>query len=780
MKGYQRVLLAASAGIALALPPGAAAQALEEVVVTARKREEALQDVGVSVSAVTAQMIDRQGLNSIRELSKQIPGLTFQESFGRRDDRPGIRGSTSIGTADFGVESGTAIFIDGVYIQADTSAFGLHDVERVEVVRGPQSALYGRNSYAGAINFVTQVPGDEPRLSFEGRYGRYDEVDLTAGASGRLNDMLAANVFLRHYEFGSQYEDAFDGNTVGDEETNSISAALFVDPADWLSVRTRFAYSRDNDGHIPFTMADANVDFAGDGINPFAGDDYFVGELPTPAEITGDEDIVGPLNESLLFESGMERDTTIVTLRADVDLPRGWTLAFLGGYHKEDRQTGSDSASTGTFASGLSLLPFTDRNLTDWSAELRLESDHSRRVRGLVGLFYFREDREEDGFSYDGIAPFTPVFRPDSLQDPAMNRNVTLRETRNWAVFGAVSFDITDKLTGSIEGRYGEDLKRIVGSDRDGPAPTRIKLFPARETFTSFTARIMAEYQVREDFLAYAILARGTKPGGFNDTNNRDPQPILTLLGGEQQPSFDQETQRTAELGFKTTWLGGRLRANLAGFVSQIEDAQLTQTYSWCVGAPAPFCFIPGFGGELRTGANIDNIEEVGVIGAELEVQAALTDYLDVSLGYAFVDSEIDEGSNRDHGRLFPDFDGVGPEASLDGLQFPRISRHQVNWTANFRQALEFGELFANLSGSYESRRWVQVSNLAEIPEATLVNLRGGLRFGRYEVALWGENVFDEDAPVDALRFRNGDFVRGFQIANRRGATYGVDVRLEF
>jgi len=788
---YFRTAAAAAlaAGAVLTEDMEAAAQsAIDEITVTARKREENLQDVPVSVTALTFDTLQSQGITNVREVAELIPGLTFQESFGRRDDRPGLRGLTSIGDPSFGVESGVSIFIDGVYIAGDSSTFGLRDIERVEVVRGPQSALYGRNSYAGAINFVTRAPGDEVSGTVTGRAARYGEYEASAYVAAPIVPGLSGSLFGRYYTYDGEYTNSFDNSDdVGDEETISIAGALFAEPNERVSLRARVAYQEDDDGHIPFTMQVADTDFAGDGINPNGGDDYFVGALPG-----AENNIVGPLNEDLLFTSGMERETIIVTARGDFDLGRGFSATLLGGYYNEDRQTGSDSAPAGTIDSGLSLLPFDDQQLESFSLEARIDSPQDQRIRGSAGFFFFDEERNNITVNYENIASFTPVGpRPDSVAeglalgqtDPtnpsALESGENDRGTTNWAVFGLVAIDLLEQLTLTGEFRYAEDEKRITGFDSDEPG---VEQFPDKITFDSFNPRVILEYKATDDVLLYASVAKGNKPGGFNNNANRDPQPILTLFGGDREPTFGEETAWTYEGGAKTTWADGRLRINVSGYYSDVENAQLTQTYSWCVGLPSPFCFfVPG--GEFRAGANIINIPEVRVIGGELEVGASLNDYIDLNIGYAFTDSEIQRGESRDHGRLFFPFDGENTlgESELAGLKFPRISRHQVNVVASGEYPTDYGSLFMNLSGSYESERFVQVSNLAVIPEAFILNARAGVNLNSgVQLALFGRNILDEDAPVDALRFRDGDFVRAFQIANRKGATIGGEVIFNF
>ena len=738
MRYSNKLMATAALGALMALPVDSASAALTELVVTARKREENLQNAPVSVTALTSASIREQSITSIRDLAGQIPGLTFQESFGRRDDRPGIRGLTTIGTPGFGVESGAAVFVDGVYVNADSSSLGLADLDRVEIVRGPQSALYGRNTYSGAINLVTRGPSDELDGYFSIRAAEHDEYEVNAGISGPIVDgKLNGGLNLRHYEYGGEWDNAFNGNTVGDEQTQSISGVLDFTPTDSVRIQARAAYAEDDDGHIPLGMVIANTDFAGDGINPFAGDDYFVGELPDPSGGN-----VGFIREDLLTTSGMERETFIFTMKTEIDLPNDYTFTLLGGYHEEDRRTGSDSAPDADVDALLNIVEDGFLDEEDWSIEARISSPQEQSVRWELGAFYYDQTRESEDFQ---IGNASTGF--DS------------RSTENWAAFGLLAWDVTEKLTGTVELRYAED-KKSVGPD-----------FPLEETFTSTNPRFILEYQATEDALIYGSIARGNKPGGFNGPANRDMRPLLLLIGGEVLPTFDEETSWNYELGAKTSWLDNKLQVNASIYYTEVEDAQLTQNFAW-LDADAAF----------QASSQIVNLEEVEVFGGEIELRAAPTENLDISFGYAYTDSEIQQGGVRDQGRLTaPDFASTGPTTSVAGKQMPRISEHQVNASITYTQPLANGtDLYANLNGVYESERFVQVHNLAIIPESTVVNARFGVRAAGFDVAVFGKNLFDEDGIQDALRFRSGDFRRAFQTTARRGQQFGIEFRKDF
>ena len=180
--------------------------ALEEIVVTARKREESLQDVPLAVTAITSADIANRQVTSIDDVAKFAPGLVFAKTFGRATERPVVRGLASVlaGT-NASVETGVSYFVDGVYYQGDIGSLDMSDIERVEVIRGPQSALYGRNTYSGAINFVTRKPSDEFKGGVNGTFDP-DERQMSARMSGRLTDSLAASVNMRYYDFDGQWK----------------------------------------------------------------------------------------------------------------------------------------------------------------------------------------------------------------------------------------------------------------------------------------------------------------------------------------------------------------------------------------------------------------------------------------------------------------------------------------------------------------------------------------------------------------------------------------------
>ena len=224
-----------------------------EIIVTARKREENLQNVPTSVAVATSETIDQLGLDNLTDIAKVTPGLVFDDSLGRDGNRPVIRGQANI----LG-QSGVAYFIDGIYYTGSLADYDVDTIARVEVVKGPQSALYGRNTYSGAINIISKIPGD----TWEGRVtadiAEHDRYEVTAGIRGPLSEGLSLGVNGRYYDFGGEFTNGFDGSKIGDQSSWSLSGVLNFDKGGPFTATLRGYYNRTDDGQPAIFSQSAN------------------------------------------------------------------------------------------------------------------------------------------------------------------------------------------------------------------------------------------------------------------------------------------------------------------------------------------------------------------------------------------------------------------------------------------------------------------------------------------------------------------------------------------
>ena len=818
-RGPQPRLIALAITAALAAPALAFSQDSDEenaraesarvdrIVVTARRQEETLQDAPVAVSAFSSQDIANQGLSNIDDLARFAPGLSFSQTFGRSGDRPVMRGQSNVlAGVQFGVESGTAYFIDGVYFNGDIQSINFEALDRVEVIRGPQSALLGRNTYAGAINFITRDPTNEFTGNAKVLLARHDEREFNGSISGPLiDDQLYFRLGARYFEYGGEHVNTLTGRKMGSEETKGLDAGLIWDATPDLRARLNFMYKEDNDGPLPIFLHPSTFNNCEPGFrsaafrraffppirgggpivsdNPFQ---YFCGAIEAFPELlqANTEPLPDGTPDGTAFD-GIFSEQYFVGLNLDWNID-GWTLTSQTGWRDETRRFGSDSDFTDAFVvflpPGVPVPPGTGplfmntstSEISEWSQEFRIASPADRNLRFLAGVFYYDYQFEQRSLTFENPRSGNPFGNTD--------------EITNQAIFGLVSYDVNDQLTITGEIRYQDEEK----TRRDLQPQTGAELFLGKESFTATTPRLTIDYQIDSDRMAYFTYARGAKPGGLNGSIG---EPIGF-------PTYAQETSNNFELGLKSTWLDGRLLANVALYFIDAKDVQLTTA-------------LPSQdGGAITSVATNQGAAET--FGIELEMRALINDKLTLIGSYALADSEFTEGCDDfeytlNTGGLLIAPGSEGPECSIKGNQLPLGSKHSASLGLDFRMPLERGlEFFAFPTLSYESKKYVQVHNRAWVPSATLLNLRTGVRSENgWELTAFARNLLNEDAPALSTRWfdlRHGfnavgipperliaegcdvssgqcadtGLPRAFFTTLRKGRTYGLELRYSF
>lgn len=790
------------------------------IVVTARKKEEDIQTVPIAVTAFTAEDLFEEGIQNIDDLSRRTPGFIFDTPFGRQFDRPIIRGQANILGA-----SGVSVFIDNVNVTQSIRSLNFGDVESIEIIKGPQSALFGRNTYSGAINITTRQPTNdfEGEISFE--VGEHDLYEVLANIRGPIvEDKVFFSLAGRYYDFKSEFDIPSNLNpSVGNESSISVGGTLEIRPTEGWTSKLRVAYNEDDDGHFPiglFGFENLNVNVPGGmdfgGVQPF-----FQGVVPVSApNPSGSPQISNTLGPG----GGLEREEFFVSLNNEFELGE-YTLVSTIGYTREEFRDELDSDgqpdSFGTAsvaapfpapfifpgATGVVLLPFdfttTDDDLqTTYVAEVRLDSPLDRPFRWRVGGYYFRNNERDESllgaFTPErqaaitasgeatiaqiaaalGVSPFTVINLGGGFDNNPVDPQLT--QIENWSLFGSVTYDVTDRLTVSGELRWAEETQRQRVFDFNTGALTTLANgdpFDVEAKFDAITPRFIVDFQATPDNLIYASAARGTKPGGFNGA-----QGFQFGFG-----TFEEESVWQFELGSKNQFFDRQLTFNIAGYYSTLKDYQLTEN-------------LAALGATSTTGSVTANLGDVDILGVELEAYYSPNALPGFSLGgtYAWTDTEFTSGSEATQGAVFGD-------SSLVGQQLPRQARHQVSAFADYEVDLstDFSTLFS-VNGNYLSSRFAQVQNLAETGESFEVDARITFTYrDSLSLTLYGKNLTDEDAALGVLRFidpspGNGSFVvngvniangftlssagqsRGFQFNNRNGRRFGAIVRYKF
>jgi iron complex outermembrane recepter protein len=662
---------------------------LEEITVTARKVEESLQDAPVTVTAFTASALEAAGLRNISDISNYTPGLYFQKDQGRRFDRPVLRGMSNI----LGVNN-VANFIDGAYVGGSIQSTEIQNLERVEVIKGPQSALFGRSTFAGAINYISRRPSNEFTGKFDASVADHEEYEAGGFVSGPIiPDTLLFYAAARYYEKGGEWKN-YDGRSIGGEESQGASLALTFNATEALRFRARVSYDEANDEAPPNVLQSRFLNNCFLTTPPTSNTPAFCGELVGGAI---------ELDLDRLTDPGINAETLRGNLQFDWDL-QGWSLAGVVGYsdYEEERQFDADFQRFlgGTPAGQTHRL---DENLSkEYSYELRLSSPQDNRLRGLIGVFYLDAEQGagiDDPFTWRRSYPIEQNFQA-GLRTPQIPG---IRNVDNQAAFGSLAYDFTDRLTVTGELRVArEEIEQV--------SPTRTQT----AEFDATLPRVIVDFKLNEDVLLYAIGAKGNKPGGFNGNVNL---PVALQ-------SYDEEEAWNYELGAKTTLLDGRAIFNAAAYFIDWEGQQLTNNFQPPVGTPLSF---------------ITNVGDVETYGIELDTRFQVTERLSVDALYSYVRTEYVDGGTPEVTAL----NGRPQSNSIVGNEVPRSPQHQFGASINWRQpAFNDLEFVARLDANYRSKSFVQVDNLQWVGAREPVNKNPRVESARgpWSTRAWGSS----------------------------------------
>ena len=779
--------------------PEADNEGIVDIVVTARRSQETLQTAPVAVSVVTSEKISDLGLTSIDDFAKQSTGISFSQAFGRFTDRPVIRGASNVlANVQFGVETGAAYFVDGVYFQGDLQSFDPNSIERVEIIKGPQSALYGRNTYAGAINYITKDPTSDLTVSVRGRLAEHGEKEIAGAISGPIgSDVLGFRLSGRYYDYDGEFINNITGKKVGQENSKAVDLTLVFKPTPDLKMRTRLGHQKDQDSPRAFFLQGASANnclpgyrsagYRGAGTPPIGlsstnRNQWFCGVVapqPNNIFINTDAATYNLRGTSITAQDGtaydgIDNSQFNVSNILDWDvLGSGWTISSLTGYRQNTFAAGSDSDHSEAFVAfgpGEPLFAGTsETKQRDFSQEIKLSSPQDKPFRAMIGAYIFKQRYEIRDFVFQD-----PTLRTGTVLNPLGGNNSQLATITNRALFGMVTWDVTDALTISAELRTAKEHKTLI--DRASPGASTY-IFAAgvseqerlnfgctpaitgslttsgcrvfsRGEFTGTDPRITINYKFPSGALIYANFATGRKPGGFNGTAGAQAASVL----GRDASTYLPEKSKGFELGAKFDAFDNRLRGSIAFFYNDLSDVQLSTA-------------IPngGTGGALTS--IVTTSSDARTKGFEIDLQAAPARGLNMTLGISYVDAKFTRGCDADlfiyqSGGLRPNFDTANPTPAglalcdITGNRLPLGSPWTVNGSATYEAGIggDF-RMFMNTSFSYEASKYVQTDNTAETGSAFLLNARLGLKTKHFTLTFFGRNLTNEDSIPLATRW---------------------------
>ena len=605
-----RLSLAALTGGCMMVAANVTAQenVLEEIIVTAEKREASIQDTALAITAVSGELLENGGLDEIEDLSLDVPSLVFSRAGG--EAQLYIRG---VGTNLFGIgqDSSVAVHQDGVYQgRAQMGLTQFLDVERVEVLRGPQGTLYGRNATAGVINIIHRAPGDEPEGYVNLKLGNFNRYDGEAAYGGPIGDNAGFRLAVRYGSDGGFTEDLDPrgGDEVDGGETMAARATLTFAVSDTINAKIIGDYTDfDGDNRTIRPRGDLHRS-AAEGAQPLPDFDQTRNEV----------------------DSFQKWTISGITAEVTADLGGGLSLTSITGYRQFEDSFRFNTDGTEIFVTQTHF----ERDTDQFSEEVRLACD-CEAYEWIAGLYYFTEDKEE------------------ALGLPAINFGgafniFATNKTDAWAGFGELTWHFSDRLDGIVGVRYSNEekedwnLRGLTGGNFDGlfgasdPRAYTFAFSPRNTTddWNAFTPKLGLKYDYSDDIMLYGTLTRGFKSGGTNS------------LSGD--PAFDPEYLWSLEVGSKSTLADGRAIANATAFYYDYTDLQVS-TFAE---------------GTVR----IRNAAEATVVGVELDVSTVLSDQFTWDTSAMLLNAEYDEFVTR-YGTQVLDVEGNkmvnAPEVSL-------------------------------------------------------------------------------------------------------------------
>lgn len=726
------LLSISASAVAFALGAGSAIAAdasdpIEEVVVSARRRgEERLQDVPIAVSVLSAEALRKANIVDLAEVAARTPSFTFGQQIGNQHEVV-IRGIGTLRLTGSAAEPSVGLFIDEVYVgRRGTATPPLFDLERVEVVRGPQGTLYGKNVVGGAVNLITAKPSRETSARVSAAYGQFDVFggqDIWEGSgyiTGGIGEAGAGRlaVYYRNHD-GYSRSTSFN-EPLDDQDSYALRGSLVFEPSEALNIHLAADFSH-NESNGQSRRAVDDLSIPGFGVVVASG---LLGTNVRESDAPWDQ-----------WE---DQDTAGLTARIDYRLASGSTVTYLSAVRYGDFSGRYSLVGTRSPPSLTDAANGQHEKYVGITQDLRLSSaaDAAGPVRWVAGLYFLREDT--DLVDNSMATTFLSVLGPGTVGDILDGEFIYDQEnvTKSSAVYGEFTWSMTERLSLTAGGRYTYDDKKYrnrsecldFGAQPDFVfcvAPLGAEFWNIRtgKDWSEFTPKASVDWRASEDALLYVSAARGFKGGGWQGKPGSAAVASLP---------YDPEIAWTYEAGAKIDWADGRVGANVAIFHTEFDDLQVEQLDD------AGLTLI------------IDNAASASIDGIELEVLFRPLPAVQLWLSGSYLDSE------------YRDFiDSAGND--LSGNQLARTPEYMFAGGADYSLVLTpVLTLDARVEYQWQDDMPWLVENTVYEESYGLLDARIALgsRNDGWEVALFGKNLTDELYRVDAIPFLGDVFSR--------------------
>ena len=822
MSAFASVLVASTASfLTVNTVHAQGAQLLEEIVVTARRREESLSDIPVSITAISSDILQEANIVDMYDLFENTPGVEWQQAHDRQGSRPSMRGVNTFAQAPS--RQKISSFLDGLPVSGQQGGIQFYGVDRVEISRGPQSTAYGRSTFAGAINYVSRNPGEE--LEYGVTLGssslQRNKTHLSASGPITSNNVMELGFVFDAAKDTMRGEDGWvssDGYRLAGLDTTYVTTKItFNSTNEKVDGYIRHIYKEIDDDPPLIQSIDVDKRMACSNIQVGSGmavEQYFKGTFncAIPSVPAGGYDRnhhpqaafaegTSQHNWAKVYDvaepsSRIKRNR--VQGQVNFNLDGGSTISLLGYTSKDDLRRWMDSDGTGvvpviTTAMGMTMVSGVNSmanpaNVNDWFAEARWTSPDDQRLRWLVGASRYRNSSEAWVWSqYGGVYhQLENVINNGNDFLPNMILGDHVKAT---GIYGSINYDLTDRATLSVEVRQQKD--DMTNRDiRSG--------FEQQIITDSFSPRVALNYDINDDLTSYFQYAKGTNPAGTNVVF-MEPTRIQSLQTAKAAGAitwdettfltFEEEELQNMEVGLKGSTLNGRLNFSAAYYMmdwdKMIQPFSLNWSGDWDAAG--------NFQNNMKSARTFMNTGNGTLSGLEFEGNLFVTDNLTMRLGFSSAKAEY---------KTFCDPVAVttykqvanGPASSptachvVDGNDIQNQPDSTMFVSPTYRAPLgDSGWRYSvRFDARYTSESYNDSFNMMKLPSTVIYN--GSLTFSNdnWRVQLWGRNLSDDDTPRQ-ITFSNDNVIaisggnrRNFKWYKRDPREYGVTIDYNF
>ena len=755
MKQVTNTLVAAAVGIAVASAGNHAvaqnaseAAGLEEIVVTARKRVESIQEAPLTIQAFTGDQIEERGAESLADLSKFAPGLTMNLGVNRAASDFSIRGMAQVGPVGDNRRDLVTVFIDGVPYVGNPLGIGTEDLARVEVIKGPQSALFGRATFGGAISLVTTTPGND----FQGRVSVTGATDndyrVNAAIEGPImRDKLAGRIVVEGRQFDGFYRNAFGGR-LGETEQRYVAGTLNFTPTESISIRLRWSDRHDEDGPAASTLI---ARWPEHNCGPFPGfQTRSLAGLPTGFTLAQSRRVYcgelrapnGPIgiNTTLpastlplipLDEHKLLLDHELGSLTADWSFGGGHTLTAVVSTQEQNIEQVRD----------FELAPedryqvYAVNNQTQDTYELRMSSPGEQRITWMIGAARLETTFDNIGAFINGA-----LFGTTGAPTPsAAALQPTLTSSRADSIFGSVGFRVTDRFNLSLEARRQKDIQTSgVGTARPFSVETNATL-----------PRFLGRFALNEETNLFFNYAKGNQPTqGYATFFQLTPAQQTVALANGLVPAAPEAEVENYEIGVKHREDDGRWYLNASLYYLEWTGRQGVRTLQIDLNGDGVITNLPAPAGE-NFNASPFAAGDSNTRGIEVDGALRIGERWTVGGSAAYADTEITKALNESIPLRFLGL------VDAKGYQYPLVPKYTGAAYAQYEQALaNERSWYLRTDMTYIGKRFDSIANFAYVPGQFRTNLRAGLRAESWEVTAFVTNLF-QDRTLESCRYQS-------------------------